>query len=356
MLFGKKFNIAGLDIGSKTIKVAEIVDSKKGRTLRSFGMIDIPPGAIVEGAIKEPEAVAESIRRLIKDANVKEHNISLSIGGFSIIVKNISVQTMTEEQLQETIQLEAEQYIPFDISDVNLDFQIVGENENNPNQMDVILVAAKKEMVNDYVNLVQMAKLNPVILDVDAFALQNIYEAGYEEGSEEEEGGSVALIDIGASKTTLNIVRKSSSLFMRDVSFGCGQINQKIVALANCSLEESEIIKLSDDPEKISINDLSEITTSVVTDWCTEIRRALDFFYSTYPDGHVKKIVISGGGAHIKEFRDLLSVETSTDVETINPFKNLEIDNGRFEPSYLEKVAPQAAICMGLAIRRVDDK
>ncbi len=355
MLFSKKFNLAGLDIGSRTIKIGEIGDTKKGRILKSFGMIDIPPGSIVDGSIKEPEAVAESLRQLIKDAGIKEHNIALSIGGFSIIVKNISVQTMTEEQLQETIQLEAEQYIPFDISDVNLDFQIVGENENNPNQMDVILVAAKKEMVNDYVSLVQMAKLNPIILDVDAFALQNIFETGYGEEQQEDEG-SVALIDIGASKTTLNIVKKSTSLFMRDVSLGCGQINQKIISLSDCSQEESETIKLSDEPEKISKKDLTEITTSVVSDWCTEIRRALDFFYSTYPDGHVKKIVISGGGAHIKEFRDLLSEETSTDVETINPFKNLEIDHSRFEPSYLEKVAPQAAICMGLAIRRVDDK
>lgn len=362
MFFSKKFNLVGLDIGSSFIKVGEIVDTKKGHTLKNFGMAPIPPGAIEEGTIKEPEVVAETIRELFKETGIKEHNISLSIGGFSIIVKNISVQTMSEEQLQETIQLEAEQYIPFDISDVNLDFQIVGENEHNPNQMDVILVAAKKEMVDDYFHVVQLAKLNPVILDVDAFALQNIYELNYqleeptEADEEPSEEGSIALIDIGASKTSLNIVKGAASLFMRDVSLGCGQINQKIISLAECTPEESEQLKFSQSPEKISKNDLVEITTAIVTDWCTEIRRALDFFYSTYPEGHIKKIVLSGGGANIKEFRDLLSSETSTDVETINPFKNLDIDSGRFDPSYLEKMAPQAAICMGLAIRRVDDK
>ncbi|MEW6672573.1 MAG: type IV pilus assembly protein PilM [Thermodesulfobacteriota bacterium] len=351
MLFGKKFNVVGLDIGSCTLKVAEIVDTKKGRSLKNFSMLDIPQGVIEEGTIREPDIAAQKIRELFKKAGIKEQNVAISIGGFSIIVKNITVQTMTEEELQETIQLEAEQYIPFDISDVNLDFQIIGENENNPNQMNVILVAAKKEMVEDYLNVVQLAGLNPIILDVDAFALQNIFEMNYE-----GEEGSVALIDIGASKTSLNILKGYSSVFMRDVSLGCSQINQKIMSLVNCSAEEAEDIKFNEKSEKISKDDLSEITSSVVSDWCAEIRRALDFFYSTYPDEQIKRVVLSGGGANIKEFQELLAVETSTEVETIDPFKNLSVDNKKLDASYLEQVAPQAAICMGLAIRRADDK
>ncbi len=362
MLFGKKFNLVGLDIGSRSIKVGEIADTKKGRSLKKFGMIDVPPGAIGEGTIKDPGAVAELIRELFKQSGIKEQNVALSIGGFSIIVKNISLQTMSEDQLQDTIQYEAEQYIPFDISDVNLDFQIVGESEHNPDQMDVILVAAKKEMVDDYINLVQMSKLNPVVLDVDAFALQNIYEISYEpdivvvEEGEERKEESIALIDIGASKTSLNILKGQSSVFMRDVSLGCGQINEKIISLADCSSEEAENLKFSEEPEKITKNDIIEITTSIITDWSTEIRRALDFFYSTYPDEHIKSIMISGGGANINEFKELLAEETATEVQTINPFKNLDLESSRLEPSFLKKVAPQAAICMGLAIRRVDDK
>ena len=351
MLFGKKYNLVGLDIGSCSFKVGEIVDSKRGRSLKNFSILDIPPGVIEEGTIREPDIAAQKIRELFKTAGIKEQNVAISIGGFSIIVKNITVQTMTEDELQETIQLEAEQYIPFDISDVNLDFHIVGENENNPNQMNVILVAAKKEMIEDYLNVVQLAGLNPCILDVDAFALQNIFEINYE--SEEED---VALIDIGASKTSLNILKGYASVFMRDVSLGCSQINQKIMSLADCSAEEAEEIKFSEKSDKVAKNDLMEITSSVVNDWCAEIRRALDFFYSTYPDDQIKRIVLSGGGANIKEFQELLAVETSTEVEIIDPFKNLNIDNNRLEASYLEKVAPQAAICMGLAIRRVDDK
>jgi type IV pilus assembly protein PilM len=351
MLFGKKDQLVGLDIGSRAIKVAQISEKKKGLTLERFGMIEIAPGFIEDGTIKEPESVAETIRQLFKTYGIKEHNVAISIGGYSVIVKKINVQTMSEDQLQESIHFEAEQYIPFDINDVNLDFQILGESEHNPNQMSVLLVAAKKEMINDYINLIQLAGLNPCIIDVDAFALQNIFEANFN-----IEDQNVALIDIGASKTSLNILKGKQSVFMRDVSLGCGQINQKIASLLNCSFEEAELIKFGDKTDKISGEELSDIASSIVADWCTEIRRALDFFYSTYPDDQIKQIVISGGGGNIKEFRQLLAVETSAEVKTINPFEKFQIDKERFDMAYLERIAPQASICMGLATRRVDDK
>jgi len=350
MAFGSKNHLVGLDIGSRSLKAGEIVETKKGRLLKKFGMIDIPPGIIEDGAINDHEAVAEYIRQLFKKNKIKEQKVAVSIGGFSVIVKKINVQTMDEKKLQETIQLEAEQYIPFDISDVNLDFQILGENENNPNQMSVFLVAAKKEMITEYINLVQSAGLNPCIIDVEAFALQNIFEFNYDTKSE-----NIALIDIGASKTSLNILKGLSSLFMRDVSLGCGQINQKIVSLSGCTIEEAEQIKFGSQNNKISTEDLAEIESSVISDWCAEIRRALDFFYSTYPEDSITKIVISGGGANIKEFRQLLASETSAEVEIINPFNKLDVGEN-FDSSYLEKIAPQASICMGLALRRVDDK
>ena len=166
MILGKKDSLVGLDIGSRSVKVAEITETKNGRKLRRFGVADIPPGAIEDGAISDPETVAQVIRQLFKSANIKTNNVALSIGGYSVIIKKINVQTMPEEQLQETIHFEAEQYIPFDISDVNLDFQLLGEVENNPSQMSVFLVAAKKEMVNDYINLATLVGLTPCIVDV----------------------------------------------------------------------------------------------------------------------------------------------------------------------------------------------
>ncbi len=351
MVFGKKDHLIGLDIGSGSIKAAEIVETKHGGTLKNFGIIDIAHGAIEEGTINNPETVAESLQQLFKSSGFNENNVAVSIGGYSVIVKKIVVQTMAEEQLQETIHFEAEQYIPFDISDVNLDFQILGESESNPNQMNVFLVAAKKEMLDDYINLMNLAGLNPCIIDVESFALQNSFEASYDAQNQD-----VALIDIGASKTSLNILKNAASVFMRDVSLGCGQINQKIMSLIECSFEEAEQLKYGNTPDKLSPDDLKGIVSSVVADWCTEIRRALDFFYSTYPDDQIKRIILSGGGANIAEFRKLLATEASTEVEIINPFQNFHIENKKLDDAFIKQVAPQAAICMGLAMRKVGDK
>lgn len=351
MIFGKKNQLVGLDIGSRSIKVAEATEAKKGWVLKKFGSIELSPGAIDEGVIKDPQTVADTIRELFNLYNIRQNNVAISIGGYSVIVKNITIQQMPEEQLYESLNFEAEQYIPFDINDVNLDFQVLGESESNPNQMNVLLVAAKKEMVNDYVQLVDMAGLNLCIIDIDAFALQNIYSLNYP-GSEQ----SIALIDIGASKTSLNILKKNLSVFMRDVSLGCNQINQKIASLVNCSIADAEALKLSSHPDRISREDLGEIVSSVVSDWCNEIRRALDFFYSTNPEDQIKQIILSGGGANIKQFRDLLAVQAAAEVKAINPFETFHVRNELLDSAYLQQIAPQAAICMGLAIRRVDDK
>ncbi len=351
MIFKPKNHLIGLDIGSRTIKVGEMEETSKGPNLIKFGALDIAQGLIEEDGIKDPEGVADSVRQLLKLYNIKEQNVAISIGGYSVIVKKISVQNMSEDELQEKIPLEAEQYIPFDISDVNLDFHILGDSESNPNQMSVLLVAAKKEMINDYLNVLELAGLNPCIIDVDAFALQNVYEMNYELSDE-----CVALIDIGASKTSLNILKGDSSVFMRDVSLGCNQINEKIVSQVACSMEEAEEIKCSEDQDKVPPEELKGIQSSIVADWTTEIRRALDFFYSTYPDDQIKKIVLSGGGANIKEFCQTLAAQTSCDVSVINPFEKFNIDNDKLDTSYLDNMAPQAAICMGLAIRKVDDK
>lgn len=350
MIFGKSSCLVGLDIGSSALKASEITVKKNGFSLKNFGMISIAPGAIEDGNINDPENVANSIRQLFEANNIKEKNVAISIGGYSVIVKKIDVETATEKQLQETIHLEAEQYIPFDISEVNIDYQILGETETGSNQMSVILVAAKKEMISEYINLVQMAGLNPCIIDVDAFALQNIFEVNYDLTGED-----VVLIDIGANKTSLNILKGYSSVFMRDVSMGCSQIDQQIIPLIDCSLIEAEQLKLGKQTDKISPDDLKQIVSSVVSEWSIEIKQALDLYYSANPDEHIKSIVLSGGGAHIKEFRQILATETSSDVKTINPFKKLHIAK-HFDPSYLEQIAPQASICMGLALRRVDDK
>jgi type IV pilus assembly protein PilM len=351
MIFAPKNQLVGLDIGSRAIKAAEAVETKRGWELKKFGSIDVEPGAIEEGIIKNPDVLSAAIQQLFDQYSIKRRNVAISIGGYSVIVKNISVQKMPEEQLVESLNFEAEQYIPFDINDVNLDFQVLGENEQNPNQMNVLLVAAKKDMINDYINLMDTVQLNLCIIDIDAFALQNIYETNY--GAQSE---NVALIDIGASKTSVNILKGNTSVFLRDVSLGCNQINERIASIANCTFAEAETIRQQEAPDKISPEDLKQVFSSVVNDWCDEIGRALDFFKSTNPEEEMKQIVLSGGGANLKEFRDLLAMQTSTEVRAINPFEAFSIGNDQLNDAYLKQIAPQAAIAMGLALRRVDDK
>ncbi len=352
MLFKKKDNLVGLDIGSKTLKVAELSKEDRGYRLVNFGIKNINAGLIEEDGIRNSDAVAQSIKELYKETNIKESNVAISVGGFSVIVKTITVNKMSDDELQGSIAHEAEQYIPFDINDVNLDYQIIDENRHESDQSDVLLVAAKKDLIEDYLNVLKIAELNPCIIDVDAFALQNIYEVNYESKDE-----SIALINIGYKKASLNIVKNKMSLFMRDVSFGCSQIDDGIVAKIECSADEAEKIRCGNlKSNKISIKQIKAITMPVIDGWATEIRRALDFFYSTYPDEQIETIMISGGGANISGFKQVLAEQTSAEVFILNPFEKIDLGSAKINQALINKNAPQAAICMGLAIRKVGDK
>jgi type IV pilus assembly protein PilM len=351
MVFAKKDHLIGLDIGSRTVKLADIQQTKKGRALQKFGMVDLPQNAIVEGRIKEADVVADAIKRLASDLKVTEQNVATSVAGYSVIIKRITVGKMTEEELHGNIQYEAEQYIPFDLEDVNIDFHIIGESEANPNQMNVMLVAAKTEIINEYVDLLEMAGLNTSVVDIDVFALERVFEENYL-----NEEGTVGLIDIGANKMNINIVKGYMSNFTRDVNIGGEQITREIASRFNCSFEEAESVKVGKLKEKVPEEEVREIVHSVISSWGSEIRRAIDFYYSTGSDEDIGRIVLSGGAAQTAGFAELLAAETSIDTQMCNPFMSVSINQKQLDQDYLQKIAPQAAICMGLASRRVDDK
>ena len=351
MIFAKKNHLIGLDIGSITIKLGEVTQTKKDRILQKFGMADVPRGAIVEGLVKEPALVADAIKGLVKDLKVKERNVATSVAGYSVIIKRITVAKATDEELQDSIQYEAEQYIPFDVEDVNIDFHIIGEHEENPDQMNVMLVAAKKEIIDEYVDLLEMADLNPCVIDIDVFALERVFEDNYL-----NEEGNIALIDIGANKMNINIVKDYMSSFTRDVTIGGEQITREIASQFDCSFEEAEAVKLGKAKDKVPEEEVREIIYSITSSWCDEIKRAIDFYYSTYGDEDIRRVILSGGATQTAGFSELLSAETSLDVQMCNPFTSLNINEKQNDLDYLQKVAPQAVICMGLASRRVDDK
>ncbi len=359
MAISKRDHLVGLDIGSQSVKIAEIEHGKSGLVLKRLGCEDIHQDLMEDGEIKDPQALSDLIRKMFKQLKIKEKNVALSVGGYSIIVKKINVQTMSEEQLLETIHYEAEQYIPFDINDVNLDFQILGENEKNRNQMSVLLVAAKKDLIDGVIGLVQNAGRTPRLIDVDAFALQNIYEQSYLSGNMSEDEGAdemVALIDIGAEKTSLNILRGATSLFMRDIPMGCAQITKQMALQLDCTLDEAEKMKRGVADSAMPREQFEEILAAFSAEWGTEVRRAFDFFYSSFGEDDIGRIILSGGGAHVSAIRSILESEMETAVETIDPFKGMEINKNRFEQAFLDNIAPQTAIALGLALRRVDDK
>jgi type IV pilus assembly protein PilM len=364
MTIQKKNHLVGLDIGSHSIKLVEIEDTKKGRILKNFGIIGLPQEAIVEGTIKEIEIVSSAIKTLYRNLKVKNKNVVTSISGYSVIVKKISIPKKDEAELETSIQDEAEQYIPFDINDVNLDYEVLtllaasekkGEEESEKGDkgiMDVMLVAAKKDIVEDYVSLLHLTGLSPAILDVDAFALQNAFEL-----CTGNVLGCYAIVNVGAEELGINAIKDGISIFTRDSSYGGYQINEAIMSKFDVPYDEAEKIKLGGGKlETKERGMLEEVFTSVVSGWVNEIKRALDFLATTYPDQAIEKIYISGGSCRIPGFQKYLEMETDIPVEELNPFANLQISEKVFDPKYLSYMAPQAAVAVGLALRSIGDK
>ena len=352
MVFSKKDHLVGLDIGSSFIKVAELQISKNKKILKKFGMVPLAPGAIVEGRIMEMEEVARTIRSLFRSQKIRKKDVAISTGGHSVVIKTINTAKVPEKNLQETIVAEAEQYIPYDMEDVNIDYQILGESRFAPDQMNVLLVAVKKDLVAEYMELTASAGLNAKIIDVDTFALQNIYETLPREDAQD----IVLLLDVGASKTSLNILKENTSMMMRDNDSGTHQIIEQICTRFETDIQEAEKIlqgplEKAPDPEAVTM-----ILDEVANTWCSEICEVVNTFQSNANDTRVTKVVLSGGGSFVPGFAENLESELDAEVVTIMPFEGLQLDEKKFSSAFVSRVSPQAPIALGLALRRVDDK
>jgi type IV pilus assembly protein PilM len=349
-MFGSK-GIVGLDIGSSYIKAVQLKETRSGYELELFDMLPISPELIVEGSIIDAIRVTESLRELVRKAKIKAKDAVIAISGHSsVIIKRISLPEMSEEELSESIKFEAEQYVPFDIDDVNLDFQILGPKEE-PGQMDVILVAVKKEVINDYVSVVKEAGLNTGIVDVDAFALENMYGINYEI----EAGQNIALVNIGASTINMNILKGGVSVFTRDSSIGSNIQTDALQKEFSISYEEAERLKRNEPVEKVRPEDAQSLIMSASSDIFSEVSRSVDYFRSSTLQADVKEVILSGGCALVKGFPDMLSEKIGIPVKVADPFKNVAIPK-KFELSYIEETAPIAAIAVGLATRRPADR
>lgn len=351
-LGSKKVDLVGLDIGSHSIKLVELKKLKTGYRLERFAMAPLPADVIVDGAVMDSGSIIEVIRDLISKHKIKNRKVALSISGFSVIIKKVTLNVMSEEELLESIHWEAAQYIPFDIEEVNIDFQILGENPENPDQMDVLLVAAKKEIISDYETLMAESGLETHIIDVDSFAVETMYENLFEMSPEEV----IALINIGASTMNFNIVKGPISLLTRDVSMGGKQLTEDIQKQYNLRYEEAEAIKLGSPDSWGQYKNFDRLMRNACDSFATEIQRSLDFFYANFPDEHVGRLGLCGGASKTPGLLEHIQERVGIETFLINPFERTSYSPKAFEEAYLNSVGPIAAVGVGLAMRRVGDK
>lgn len=347
-------NCIGLDIGSSSVKVVQIKETSKGLQLVNFGFEPLPAQTIVDGAIMNQGAVVDAIRTLRDNLGIKGREVATAISGHSVIIKKIKVPPMTPEELEEQIPWEAEHHIPFSKDDVEIDHQLIG-NEGGGGQMELLLVAAKKEVVADYSMVIREAKLVPMIMDVAAFTIQNAFEANYPVVPEE----AIAIINVGATLSNINIIAGGSSAFTRDVTVGGNAFTEEIQKRLNVSQEEAEAWKIGSAGESVSEvvpQEVEAVIASVSDGVAGKFQRSLDFYLASSSDATITKIYLCGGSAKVPSLQKALEVKSRTAVEVMDPFRKIMVDERRFDIGFVQQHSAEAAVAVGLSLRRQGDK
>ncbi|GFO58042.1 pilus assembly protein PilM [Geomonas silvestris] len=349
MLFAKNKDIVGVDIGSSAVKLVQLRELKGGWQLQNVGVLPLPPEAIVDNTLMDSSSIVETVKKLLLSLDVKVKDAACSISGNAVIIRKISLPVMPAEELEDQIHWEAEQYIPFDINDVNVDFEILSPDEQDLSKMNVLLVASKKDIINDYLTVFAEAGLKLVVVDVDAFAVQSAYESNY--GVENE---VVALVNLGASIMNLNVVRDGVSLFTRDVQLGGSLYTEEIQKQFGIDTQQAEVKKLI--ASRLEDPRLAEVLQRVNDTVATEMRRSLDFYNSTAGEDRISKVYLSGGGAKTAQLVETVQQRLGMPVELLNPFLRVAVNEKEFDAAFLDEIAPVMAVAVGLATRRVGDK
>ncbi|HKF67395.1 MAG TPA: type IV pilus assembly protein PilM [Vicinamibacterales bacterium] len=346
--------VVGLDIGSSAVKAVELKPAGKGFRVVALASEPVPPDSIVDGAIIDGAAVADAIRRLFENKAFKTKEVAASLSGNSVIVKKISLPVMTPSELGESIYWEAEQYIPFDIQDVNIDYQILdpGTGPDSKGTMDVLLVAAKKEKIADYTGVIAQAGRVPVVVDVDAFALQNAYETNY--GLDPQ--AVTVLLNAGASAININIISGDQSVFTRDISVGGNAYTEAVQKELNLPFESAEQLKKGEPVEGHTFEEAQPILRSMTESVLLEIQKTFDFFKASATSDRIDRVLLSGGASQVDGFQKALEDRFGTVIEPFNPFQNVTFDAGKLGIANPEAVVPSTAVAVGLALRRAGDR
>lgn len=349
-LFRKKKELIGIDIGSSSVKVVQLKDNNGSYHLLNAGIFPLPPEAIVDNTLMDSAAIVGVIKNLVSSLGIKIKDVVCSISGNSVIIRKIVLPAMPQEELEDQISWEAEQYIPFDINDVNMDFQILSPDSNDPSKMNVLLVASKKDIINDYVSVFSEAGMNLSVVDVDSFAVQNAFELNHDFSSED----IIALVNIGASIMNINVIKDGITLFTRDVQMGGNLYTEEIQKQVGLSSADAETGKLlaHDSSNSQILNVIIKVNETITQ----EIRRSLDFYNSTASDNRISAVFVCGGCSKVYKLIDSISEKIGLPVEKLNPFAKIKYIEKDFDPEYLQEIAQFMAVPIGLAIRRVGDK
>src|SRR4030095_7086718 len=346
---GKK-NLVGLDIGSSSVKAVEL--QRKGSSLQlvNLGFENLQPDTIVDGQIMELNNVANVITSIFNEHQIKTSRIAAGVSGHSVIVKNIVLPQMSEEELQESFSWHAEEHIPFAITDVNLDYHVTG---NSSDALQVLLAACKSDKIANVKQAIQLAGKQPVVVDIDTFALQNCYEVNYQPKA----GEVVALLNIGSSTMNINIMNGACSVFARDASVGGSQYTSLLQKELGLTFEQAEAVKRGYPlPEGIAPRPIQPIIETVSDILALEIRKTMDFYRATAEEGEeaIQKILVAGGSSKLPGLPDYLAKRFEIRVELFDPFRQIQVDGRKFDPDYMKGIVPEMAIAVGLALRGVE--
>jgi type IV pilus assembly protein PilM len=351
---GEGKNLVGVDIGTSSVKVCQLKETRKGYGLVRLGYAPLAPQAIVDGQVMDSGAVVEALQRVFRDAGIRQKEVALSVSGQSVIIRKISVPMMTAAELEEQIHWEAEQHIPFDIKDVQVDYQVL-RRRPEASQMDLLLVAAKRDQINDYAQLARDAKLKPIVCDIDAFTVQNLFEFSRQLPADR----TIALLNVGAALSSLNIVANGVSAFTREIASGGNVITEEIQKQLGVAFDQAETYKCSgsgagDDPSRFASAppQLRQVIESVTDSIAAEIQRSLDFFLATSGESEIAGIYVTGGTANLAALTQAIQRRARVPVEAWMPNERVTVEAREVDPRLLELRAAQLPVALGLGLRR----
>jgi type IV pilus assembly protein PilM len=339
-------NLVGVDIGASSIKVVQLKESRKKLQVVRWGWAPLPPQTIIDGHVMNASAVTETLARIFQDGKIQQRDVAIGVYGQSVIVRKITVPMMTQGELDEQIHWEAEQHIPFDIKLMSIDYEVL-RRRPEAGQMDLLLVAAKKDEISDYAAILREAKLRPAVVDINAFTIQNIFEHQYGLPSDT----TIALLNLGAAVSSLNIVAKGVSAFTREIANAGNSITEEIRKSLSCSYEQAEAYKHGGGATQIVPQEVTAIINQACQGLAGEIQRSLDFYLATSGEQEIGRIYVSGGSAYLAPLVQAIERRARVPVQLFDPMVNLVVDPKFVNETQMRGMAAQLVVALGLSLR-----